>query len=520
MVVGERADADVVREGAAAAVVEAEFDLNGEAAARVGALMAEWGLDFDGATVIVRREAQANGRGRASVNQSPVTLAALKRLGEIVADLHGQHEHQSLLKPEAGLLVLDRLAGLEEQRQLYCVSLAAWREARADLERLEASLATFAERSEYLRHAAHQIDQARLADDELETLERDAARLAHADRLRALASQALEGLSESETSAGASLASALHALEQAARLDPSLADGLPPLHEAGIAMAEAARTLTDYVNQLEVDPSQLDAIEARRDSIHRLTRTYRRNVSELQAWRTELERELAAGDDAAGARERAGARLMRAEAECLQQALSLGAQRAAAAATWGTRLTRELKPLGFASARLAFDVARPREDARGFGPLGLDAVTIRFTANAGEPPKPLAKIASGGELSRVMLALKAALEAKDRVDLLVFDEVDSGIGGAVAQAVGERLRLLARHRQILCVTHLPMIAALADHHLSVTKEIVGARTLARFGPVDGEARVAELARMLAGTRASETTRRQARELLAAAPSDR
>src|SRR5262249_53887266 len=160
-------------------------------------------------------------------------------------------------------------------------------------------------------------------------------------------------------------------------------DNLPPLREAGILMAEAARNLVDYVNDLEADPSELEAIEARRDSIHRLTQTYRRGVPELLAWRAEVEHELAAGGDAGGAGERAGARLAGAEAECLKQARGLGAQRARAAATWGARLTRELKPLGFASARLVFEVAQPREEVAGFAPLGLDAVTMRFTANPG-----------------------------------------------------------------------------------------------------------------------------------------
>jgi DNA repair protein RecN (Recombination protein N) len=513
LVVGERADPDVVRSGAGAAIVEAEFRLSGATAQRVGQLLGEWGLDFDGEILVIRREVSENGRSRATVNQSAVTVGSLKRLGEILAELHGQHEHQSLLRPEAGLLTLDRLAGLEDERVRAAEAIAAWREAEADLERLEATLATFVERGDYLRHAARELDEARLEVGEEDTLAIEAARLAHADRLRALVGQAVEQLSEGDAAASAALAVAAHALEQAAALDASLETTLPSVREAAIAAGEAARALSAYLDRLEADPQRLEAVESRRDLIARLTRKYRREVSELLQWRAELEQELTAGDDAEGARARARERVERAKAAWLTAARALSRRRRAAAAEWGPKLSRELKPLGFPAAALGLEV-EPLDEAQA-GPLGLDQVTLRFTPNPGEPPRPLHRIASGGELSRVMLALEVALDARDRVDLLIFDEVDSGIGGAVAQAVGERLRRLARQRQIVCVTHLPMIAALAHHQWSVRKESSGGRTAVRLEPVDGEARVAELARMLAGERATQTTRRQARELLEA-----
>jgi DNA repair protein RecN (Recombination protein N) len=296
-------------------------------------------------------------------------------------------------------------------------------------------------------------------------------------------------------------------------LDPSLEEVLAPLREAGIAANEAARALAAYLDRLESDPERLEAVEARRDLVARLTRKYRRDIAELLAWRAEIEHELAAGDDAEGARRRATKRVERARREGLAAAAALSQRRRAAAAEWGPRLARELGPLGFGAAKLEFQVEALAEER--IGPWGLDQVALRFAPNPGEPARPLQKIASGGELSRVMLALKVALETRDRIDLLIFDEVDSGIGGTVAQAVGERLRRLARHRQIVCVTHLPMIAALAQHHLRVAKQSSAGRTTVRVEPVEGEGRVAELARMLAGVRVTETTRRQARELLEA-----
>jgi DNA repair protein RecN (Recombination protein N) len=517
LLVGGKGDGDVVREGAAAAVVEGEFHVAGEAARRAAALLGEWGFEFDGETLIVRREVSGSGRSRAAVNQSPVTIAALRRLGEALVDLHGQHEHQSLLRPEAGLLTLDRLAGLEPERARYGEGLAAWREASAELERLEASLATFAERSDYLRHAARELDEAKLVAGEDEELQRESARLAHADRLRELAGEALARLSEGTAPAADALAGAEHALEQAAALDPGLEELLPVLRDARIAAGETARALAAYTDGLEADPAALESVEARRDLLARLTRKYRRDVPALIEWRAQVEQELAVGDDAGGTLERARTRVATARAALEAAGRALTHRRSAAAAEWGSRVSRELKPLGLPQARIEFAVEPAAGPDERPAAHGMDEVALRFTANPGEPPRPLQRIASGGELSRVMLALKSMLQEQDRVDLLLFDEVDSGIGGAVAQAVGERLRRLSRHRQVICVTHLPMIAALAAHHLRVTKHVTGGRTLARVDPVEGEARVAELARMLAGERVSETTRRQARELLGEAP---
>ena len=513
LVVGARADADIVREGARACVVEAEFRLmSPEAARRVAELLEEWGLEFDGEALIVRREVSAEGRSRASVNQSSITLANLKRLGEQLLDLHGQHEHQSLLREGAALATLDRLAGLEPERAKFADTLAALREAEGDLSRLRESLATFAERRDYLSHAAAELDSAKLREGEEDELRAEAARLAHADRLRELATLAAERLSEGDAPAVGALGAARHAIEQAAGLDPSLADARAQLTEANIAAEEAARTLTSYLDHLAADPERLEAVEARRELYARLMRKYRRPLAELLPWRAELAAELGEGEDAEGALGRAGERVAKAQSLCLAAGKRLSRKRQAAAEEWSAALTKELKPLGFPHARIAFDVSSVL-DGRAT-PHGLDEVGLAFTANPGEPARPLAKIASGGELSRVMLALKCALQTRDRVDLLVFDEVDSGIGGAVAQAVGERLRGLGQHRQIVCVTHLPLIAALAGHHLAVSKHVAGGRTAVLVRAVERNERVEELARMLAGERVTETTRRQARELLA------
>lgn len=512
LLVGGRADSSVVREGAKAAIVEGELRMEGPAAGRVRALLAAWGHESV-ETLILRREVQAGGRSRASVNQSPVTLAALRQMGELLADLHGQHEHQSLLQPGAGLETLDRLAGLDAERGVFLDALGAWREAAAALERLRQSIAGYAERRDFLLAARSELEAAALTPGEEETLRADAARLQHADRLRSLLAGAMERLAEADDAAAPSLAAAGRALGQAAALDPALAAALPALEEARIAAEETARTLAGYLADLDADPAALEAIETRREALSRLQRKYHRDLAGLIAWRDELGREIGDAEDGAAALAKAGHAEAQAKAACLEAARSLSVRRHAAAGEWTGRITRELKPLGFARARLEFAVTTPAAGAETPGAAGIDEVEMRFTANAGETPRPLSRVASGGELSRIMLALKTALEAQDPVDVLIFDEVDSGIGGAVAQAVGERLKRLARHRQIVCVTHLPMIAALASHHVQVRKHASGGRTLARFETVTGDERIEEISRMLAGERVTATTRRQARELL-------
>jgi DNA repair protein RecN (Recombination protein N) len=453
------------------------------------------------------------GRSRAVVNDTTVTLATLQRLGERLADLHGQHEHQSLLRADAAIEALDRLAGLEPPRARYREARAALQSTLAELERIESSIAHVRERRGWLEDAARELDEAHLTPGEDERTRERAARLAHGERLRELSGRALATLGEGDAAARHALGIAIHAIDQAAALDPVLAEVRPTLDEARVAIDEAARALAEYVARLEDDPQELEAIEARRDLIARLTRKHGRSLDELIAWRSEIAAELALAEDGAAAVAATRARMDQAEAECVAAARSLSRTRVTRGREWSEGLTRALKPLGFPNARLDFTVSTPARDPRTFGAWGADQVELTFTANTGEPARPLRKIASGGELSRVMLALKSALQAKDSVDVLIFDEVDSGIGGAVAQAVGERLAQLARHRQVLCVTHLPMIAACAERHLRVSKELRGGRTIARIELVDRDDRIEEIARMLAGTRASTTTLKQARELL-------
>ena len=517
LLVGGRADSGLVREGAASASVEGEFRV-GAAAPAVAALLGEWGIDFEGDTLIVRRELGANGKSRALVNQAALTQSSLRQLGELLADLHGQHDHQSLLRADAGAHVLDRLGDCEPERDAYLEHRERWRAACAALEVLEAQLATHETRRGHWIEAALEIDELDPREGEEASLRNEAARLAHAGRLRELIAHAVDRLAGEDGAALDRLHAAAHALEQAAGLDSSLLSIGPALDDARIAAADAARSLEDYAARLEgesADPDEIGRIELRREGYAKLARKYRRDAAGLIAWREELRQELATGEDAEGALARARAAGSEAAAACSAAGRAWGLKRKSAARTWGQRLCRELPPLGLPNGRIEFALEAVAGD-EGFPAGGLERVEIRFTANPGQPPAKLQKVASGGELSRIMLALKCALEAQDRVDVRIFDEVDSGIGGPVAQAVGERLRRLADHGQVVCVTHLPMIAALGQHHLHVTKHVTAGRTHVRVLTLEGGDRIEALARMLAGDRVSDTSRRQAREWISAA----
>ena len=484
---------------------------------------------------MVRREIAREGRSRAWLNQAPVTLAALRELGALLVDVHGQHEHQSLLRSEAQRDLLDRWAGLGETRATVA---AAHEEARS----AEAALASFAEEE---RHYRDEADAWAFAHDELvaaalrrgedEELAARLTRLRHAGRLtQALvrahtaieggepAGGGMDGTGEGDArargagdararAAGALrlVAEAGRALREAAAIDETLAPLAAELEGAASTLAETSRALELALDPAELDPAAAEASEARHALLERLSRKYRRTLGELVAYREELAVKLARGRDSAAVRERLEAAASEARGAYDSAAGGLTKRRRAAARKLEKALPVELAALGLGAAAITVALAAAPVP----GPEGVDRVELVFAPNAGEEPRPLARIASGGELSRVMLALKTLLAEEDGVDLLLFDEVDSGIGGAVARTVGERLARLGHVRQVLLVTHLPVIACQAQRQFRIAKLVREGRTHAHVERVEGEARVGEIARMLAGDAATDTTRRQARELL-------
>jgi DNA repair protein RecN (Recombination protein N) len=506
---GARAQTDVIRTDAEAATVEAVFDLpkNGRAAAVLG----DAGLAADDGEVVIRRELTRAGRHRAFVNDSPVTVALLERLGEHLVDVHGQHEHQRLLEPLRQLELVDRFADVDDLAERVAGLFAKFRAAREEVERTRSAERDRAQREDLLRFQVSELDASRLRVGEEEELRAERRRLQHAERFSAGLAEVTALLDEDAHSVGHGLARAMRVLGDLGRLDPAFAAAGEGLEAARIHVDESLATLRGLRDGLVDDPGRLQAIDDRLDALGRLKRKYGDSEAAMLRHRAEAAAELerlARHDEVLAAQERIVAEL---GAELTAAAETLSESRAAAATRLAARAEKQLRVLGM--ERAVFRIGVERAPAALVSSRGLDTVEFALSTNPGEELGPLARVASGGELSRAMLALEAVLARADRVPTLIFDEVDAGIGGGVAATVGETLVASAQGRQVLCVTHLAPIAALAQHHLLVTKTVRGGRTRAAVAVVGDDDRVAEIARMLGGEGGSAAALRHARELL-------
>lgn len=524
LLLGERADAAWLRAGVPRGFVEGTFDLS----TRPDLLQAVRALDVEPEEdrVVVRREIHADGRSRALVNGRTTLLGPLRALGEVLVDLHGQHEHQQLLKPERQGEFFDLWAGTAEERAALERERAELLESRRTLSEGRARWESDRENEARLREDAEELKRAALLEDEEEHLRRERDRLHHRERLIAGVSEAVDAIQDDERGAGSVLKRTVRGLQHAAAVD----SGLLPLLEEAQALLNQAADLGGRIDQererLLEDPLDLDALEARLDRIHRLKRKHGADLSGLIELARELEerlRALAPNEEALQDAERAQTRRLETFSTRLDQFLS---KRAGAAGSFAKEVAARLARLGFGKAALRVEMTdreSVREAASGrtgafVDPPSIPGLHFSFQPNPGEPARPIQRIASGGELSRVMLAVKSLMAERDRVSVLVFDEVDQGIGGAVAEEVGRLLRALGDRRQVLCITHLPMIAAFGARHFQVSKGVAEGRTTTAVRPLGGSDREDEIARLLAGARVTDTTRRQARELLRAAES--
>jgi DNA repair protein RecN (Recombination protein N) len=523
LLLGARAQPDLVRSDADSAAVEAVFQV--PPAGALAGLLEELGHAPEEGQLIVRRELYRTGRSRAFVNDAPATVALLERLGEHLVEIHGQHEHQRLMEPGRQLELLDRFAEAEGAREGVAGLVARWEAARGELDRMRGLERDRAQREELCRFQLSEIDAARLQPGEEEALRQERRRLQNSERLAQGLQEVTRLLYDDHDAATARVARAARLLDDLARLDPELAGPADALGGARAHLEEAVTQARRLAEGLEADPGRLEEVEARLDALARLKRKYGDSVEAVLAYRAQVAAEadrLARHEEVAAEVEARAARLA---LEAGQAAEALSAAREAGARRLERLVERELRALGMEKAQ--FRILLAREPAPP-GALATTAGGFRVTArgaeraefllstNPGEEPRPLARIISGGELSRTMLGMKVILAAADRVPTLIFDEVDAGIGGRVADVVGQKLRETARSRQVLCVTHLAQIAAHADHHLAVRKSVSGRRTRTTVVPLDGEARVAELARMLGGEQVTDTTLRHARELHRAA----
>ena len=503
---GGRASADIPRAGADEAVVEAAVEVPEDLRARVAGVLEGAGLPNEGDEVFIRRVIQRGGRSRCYVNGALTTAARLGELGALLVDLSGQHQHQGLVDPARHLEILDLFGE---------APIAEMATAWAELRRCDDAVRALGgderardARIDYVRYQLDELDAAALQTGEDVAIEIERGRLAAVDMLQGAARTAEEQIYGGDDSARDRVAAALREVERAVAKDPTLDGVAKQLGEIETLLDDAADQLRAYADRLEGDPERLAWLDERLALIRRLTRKHGATLDEVIAKAAELRGELEAltGRDAHLAE--AQAARATAEAAATAAAAALTKHRGKAARRLEKEVAASLGELGMAAARLTVAI-----EPRPLGPTGSDRIELVLASNKGEDTRPLAKIASGGELSRIMLALKLALRRADEVATYVFDEVDSGIGGATAQVVAAQIRAVADHRQVLCVTHLPQIAAYADHHFHVEKTEVGGRTETHVAKLTGTARKDELARMLGGSTTSKA-KAHAAELLA------
>lgn len=504
LVLGERADTSMVRSGALKCMVSAVFDLSHRP--EIGRYCADQGIELDSGMLYIQRELAAEGRSQARLAGRLVPLSMLKDVGKRLVDLHGQHDHQSLFHPERHLGYLDRWMGevaeLDQLRQAH-ENVSA---LRSRLNALRQGQRDRAQRLDLLTYQVQEIDAVAPKSGEFERLQAELSRMQHADRLREALGHAIDALEASDDSAASRLGHAIRSVNGAIALDQSLEEPGRLLLDSQIALTEAVRALQGHLDGLDADPGSLQEAADRLESLRRLRRKYGDSEDEILAYREKAAEELDMLQEGEGGMESLEAKL--ADAEIAQRSLCdvVTAKRREAAKSFEAALVSQFSELAMDAARLEVNISDKEPDA-----AGADMVEFLFSANVGEPPRPLAKIASGGEASRVMLAIKCACTSSE-VPTVVFDEVDAGLGGRAANAVANKLAQLAHHTQVIAITHLAQIASKATSHSRVVKEEAHGRTITRLEPLTGEERVEELARMLSGE-AKEVALSHARALL-------
>ena len=505
LVLGERADGGVVRAGQERAEVAAEFDVASD-----GPLNA-WlrGNDFEAEDIcLLRRVIDATGKSRAYINGASATLSQLKIAAEWLADIHGQHAHQSLLRPDAQRTLLDSHAGLAGLAREVAEAFRVWQRLREARQKAEHDSAASVREREMLEWQVKELQTLAFDDAQWREDNREHSRLSHAASLIEGTDVTVQALDEGDLAVVPMVDQVLGRLRDLQEVDASLKEPLELLESARIQLGEASHALSRYRQHLELDPQRLQELEARLEAVTSLARKHRVAPEELAHGATELgarldELRLLADPAALAEREASAHRQFESLAK------KLGAERKKAAAKLSKQVSTAMQQLAMAGGRFEVTLEPVPEGAS----FGLERVAFNVSANAGQPLRPLAKVVSGGELSRIGLAIQVIASQAGEVQTLIFDEVDVGIGGGVAEIVGQLLKQLGSGRQVLCVTHLPQVAAQADWQWSVAKETAGGKTLSRVNALDRNSRIEEIARMLGGVKITETTRKHAMEML-------
>jgi len=507
LALGDKTDNSMIRAGAAKAEISVGFEVASDSPA--GTWLAQHDLEADG-ECLLRRVLVRDGRSRAYINGTPAPLALLRELGEMLIDIHGQHAHQSLLQAGAQRQLLDEYAGLRSDARQVTQLFQAWRNALDEYEALQRASDDRANRLDYLIFQIAELEQLVGDSDSLQDLESEQARLAHAERLLSDSSTVLALLGDDEPSVRQSLNQAAHTLSELCELDSALAEARELLETAGIQIDEVVSALRHYQDRVELDPERLQQVDRQLGSVHDAARKHRVAPQRLSGLLETLRTEAATLENADNRLAGLERTMHDHESAYFAAATALSEARLKAATRLSETVCESMQELGMQGGRfeISCDALTDRPGAH-----GLDRIGFLVAANPGQPKAPLAEVASGGELSRISLAIQVATVDCGSVPTLIFDEVDVGIGGAVAEIVGQLLRRLGQSRQVLCVTHLPQVASQAHQHLRVHKLSDGKKTETNIDHLDEKARVDEIARMLGGIDITQQTRRHAREMI-------
>ena len=518
LALGERASGDLIRTGSDEAVVEAAFDLNGSGAGAVTGILAEQGIGMEkDEDLIIRRVISSSGKNKIYLNGSLANLATLAAVGRHLADIHGQHEHQSLLALDQQMEMLDSFGGLHGIRAEVAEAYGKLMGVRKKLAELETGERDRAQREDLLRYQKNEIEAAQLKEGEDEELANEQRVLANAEKLAGLARAADEALYTGDGSVLSGLKRAITSAREIAAIDEKLGPVLELLESGRAQIDEAARDMSSYAERVEFDPQRLESIGDRLDLIQKLKKKYGSSIREINDFGARAAAGLARMEQSTEEIEKLKSEIQAVKFGLTEKAKELTKKRSAAARELEKKVETELGHLGMKRSQFAVKVGQEAGgdtlDGLKLGPRGADRVEFLISPNPGEELRPLAKIASGGELSRIMLALKTILVEGDPIPTLVFDEVDAGIGGAVADEVGKKLRRIATRRQVFCITHLAQIASMATSHYGVAKAVRKDRTSTEVRLLEDRERVDEIARMLGGKTITGTTLKHAEEMI-------
>ena len=509
LLLGDRADSDSVRAGSSKAEISAEFDIT--RLKHVKAWLQDKELDAEG-DCLIRRRLSSDGRSRAFINGSPVPLQDMRELGEMLVDIHGQHEHQSLMKAQMQRQLLDDYAGHKDALKNLKDIYQQWKKTSSEYQQLKNDSTDRNDRIDLLRYQVQELDDLSLAEGEYKSLYEEHQRLANADRLMETCQAALDALYDADDSSlYAQLSHQASELENISETDHAISPANDMLNDAMVQVEETASLLRDYLGQLESDPQRFRDVDQRMSVIHDLARKHRVEPDQLNQVHQQLSTELDNLDHADENLEHLEQQLNRLTDTYRELAARLSSSRQKTASKLNKEISSAMQTLGMSGGKFEINVNNDPEGH--FSASGLDNVEFTVSANPGQPCKPLAKVASGGELARISLAIQMITAQQGRIPTLIFDEVDSGVGGGIAEIVGRHLRALGESRQVFCVTHLPQVASQAHHHMQVRKHIDNKQTMTQINALDDKQRVEEISRMLGGVEITQQTRAHAEEML-------